>query len=106
MENVWKFVSWDVPSLDKLSESKAYKCMQKLNDSISLTREEKDSFSFSDGCIVKLQGWLFNYKPYCKRYLVHYKYYGWEEVWHFDKTAIRKNNTGIIEIVEIPKHSL
>ena len=106
MKNVRKFVSWDVPGLYTLSDSKAYKSMQKLNSGISLTREEKDSFSFVEGCIVKLHGWLFDYTPYCKRYLVHYKYYGWEEVWHFDKTAIRKNNTGIIEIVEIQKRSV
>ena len=106
MKNVWKFVVWDVPSLDKLSERKAYKCMQKLNDGMPLPRAEKDSFSFEDGPFVRLQGWFFNYKPYCNRYLVNYKYYGWVEVWHFDKTAIRKNNTGIIEIVEIQKRSV
>ena len=106
MKNVRKFVSWDVPCLDTLSDSKAYKCMQKLNSGMSLTRQEKDSFSFIYGCYEKLQGWLFDYTPYCRRYLVHYKNGGWYEIWHFDKTAIRKNFAGITEIVEIQKRSV
>lgn len=101
MNNVYKFVSWDVPELDTLKNCDTYKIMEKLNNGKSLSREEKDHFPFINGCYVNHMGWRFDFRPFCNRYLVHIRNCGWHEVWHFDKTAIRKNYSNILEIVQI-----
>lgn len=103
MEHVYKFVSWEVPALETLKKTKPYIIMEKLNKGEVLTRKEKNYFQFYNGPHEKCLGWLFDFKPFCKRYLVHYKYDEWKEIWHFDKTAIRKSRSdAILEIIEIP----
>ena len=55
--------------------------------------------------VVRCMGWLYDFRPYMKRYLVHDKYYGWREIYSLNKTAIRKLSCApshILEIVEIP----
>lgn len=56
--------------------------------------------------IVRRAGWLYDFKPYFRRYLVNERNSGWREVWAYNKTAVRRLNiapSGILEIVEIPK---
>lgn len=81
--------------------------MDKINSGGSLTREEKNDLtervrnnSFSRRGIC-LAGWLFDFSPVLKRYLVN-QYGHWYEVSATDKTAIRNMIYGRIhEIVEI-----
>ena len=56
MNNVYKFVSWDVPELDTLKNCDTYKIMEKLNNGKSLSREEKDHFPFINCCYVNHMG--------------------------------------------------
>lgn len=42
MDYTRKFVSWDVPELDTLKDSKAYQLRQRLNDGGKLNRSEKN----------------------------------------------------------------
>lgn len=107
MNHVYKFVKWDIPELDTLSNTNVYKCMEKLNGGEQLSREEKDSLRLDKGCI-SLMGYVFNFYEFCKLYLVKDKEYGWQEVYGFDKTSIRATYAGrqsdILRIVEIPKY--
>ena len=101
MKNVTKFVSWDVPALETLANGKAYIIMDKLNNGVALTRAEKDSLDFSGGSYMKVMGWRFDFRPYCKRFLVKDRNYGWREIWAFDKTQIRNTYWKKSDIVEI-----
>ena len=112
MNNVYKFVSWDAPDLEGLCNSVAYRLLNKLNNNEKLTRDEKDNGIFKELFHIetyrtgkyKLQGYVFDFSPFMKRYLVNHKYFGWREIRAFDKTAIRHNAANpsyILEIVEI-----
>lgn len=109
MENVYKFVNWDVPPLEKLSSSLVYQLMLKLNNGGTLTRAEKNADIFRElphpetyrTGVYKLNGYAFNFAPYMKRFLVKYKYYGWVEIVAFDKTSIRHNSATPSYILEI-----
>jgi hypothetical protein len=105
MENVRKFVSWEVKPLETLKDTKTYQIMEKLHNGIKLTREEKDGLNiFEYNGYRRLVGWQFDFTPFCNLYLVKIKHYGWKEFYAFDKMQIRnyagyKNN--ILQIVEI-----
>ena len=114
MKNVYKFVNWEIPPLEELADTFAYKIMEKLNNNEKLTREEKNDLCcrFNDLCcgfvcngLVRIQGWCFNFRPYLKYFVAKDKYGDWREYYAFDKTSLReqgKNNclyfTKIIEI--------
>ena len=104
MQYVHKFVSWDVPSLESLSDSKAYQLMDKLNRGEKLTREEKDwvvAETVYRGGIYRLLGWEFYFFPYMRRFVVRY-YSDWSCHRAFDKTSLRKAlGAGVKEIHEI-----
>lgn len=103
MDNVSKFVSHDVPALETLTNARAYILLEKLNNGAALTREEKNHIP-AEGA-VKVMGYRFNFAPFCKRFLVRYKYCGWREELAIDKTNVRArcpNSHDILEIVEIP----
>lgn len=105
MNNVYKFVTWDVPELETLSSTHVFKCMEKLNNGEKLTREEKDNF-FAEGGFIRSRGWAFDFRPHMNLYLVKDKIYGWREIYGFDKTSIRATYgcpSHILRIVEIPK---
>ena len=71
----------------------------------SLFRELWNHDAYRYG-IVRRAGWLYDFKPYFRRYLVNERHSGWREVWAYSKTAVRRLNiapSGILEIVEIPK---
>ena len=106
-EMAYKFVTWEVPALEELKESKVYQLKQKCMNGEKLSREEKNWISekvfhntFSKHSIP-LQGWLFGFKDYLKRFVI--KQYGcWFEYYAFDKTALRYVVCGRIdEIIEV-----
>ena len=94
---------------------KAYRLLRDKGGFKSLTKEEKefvvDFFgelwrpeAYRTG-IYRIVGWEVNFRPFMRRFLVHTKYYGWREIWSFNKSAIRKNAvhpSHILKIVEIP----
>ena len=104
MNNVYKFVSWDVPPLDQHKGSRAYTYMEKLNNGAKLTRKEKDFIQDESG-IIKRMGYAYDFRPYMKKYLVKEDFVGWREAWGFDKTSIRHNHpipSRIRKIMEMP----
>ncbi len=102
-EMAHKFVSWEVPPLDTLKDTKAYKIRAKINRGEKLTREEKNILAFCGSYrhSIPVMGWMFDFADVLKTYLV--KRYGqWNEYRAFDKTALRKALFGRIDrIVEI-----
>ena len=112
MKNVYKFVEYDIEDLENYSNSKAYKIMDKLNNGIDLSRDEKTGGIFDElyyydtyhTGIYKLMGYMFDFRPYMKKYLVNVKYSGWVEMYNFDKTSVRKNAaipSWILKIIEL-----
>lgn len=102
MENVYKFVSWDVPALETYKGAKVYIIMDKLNRTEKLTRDEKDYIYNHGQGYIDLMGYRYNFKPYMHKYLVNYKYIGWLERWAYDKTSIRiADKSQVLQIVEI-----
>lgn len=91
----FKFVSWDVRPLESLADSSIYKLWEKLETGAKLTREEKNA---AYGITHRLGGWEFHYSG-LRRFIFKKRHYGWIECWAYDKTTIRANNTGVIEII-------
>lgn len=55
--------------------------------------------------IYKLGGYIFDFRPFFKKYLVKTKHNGWNEHWAPNKTFIRKCATfprDILQIIEMP----
>jgi len=52
---------------------------------------------------LKVLGWVIDFSPYMKTYLVNYKYYGWKEVKAFNKTWVRNKYTTPSQVLEIVK---
>lgn len=102
-----KLVSWDIPELDKLSDSKEYKMRVKVINGEKLSRDEKNWITrqvnenrrFVNS--IPLMGWRFNFSQVLSTYIV--KQYGqWREYRAVDKTALRNCIYGRIErIVKI-----
>lgn len=97
MNNVYKFVSWDVPTLDSLKDSFHYSVTEKLNRGDKLTRDEKDSIyrllsgnSYSNTG-MPLQGWMFSLRDYLKPFAVEYKDGSMAKRHALDKTSIRSH---------------
>lgn len=91
----YKFVSWDVRPLETLSESRTYKLWEKLENGEKLTRDEKNA---AYGLTHDLLGWRFHYSG-LKRFIFKKRHYGWIECYAYDKTSVRANNTGVLEII-------
>lgn len=107
MENIaWKFVKWDVPSLETLKDTKVYQIKEKVVNKIPLNKEEKDwvvqktldNAYYRRMGVVCLQGWAFDFSSAMKTFLVE-QYGQWTEYKSFDKTSLRKNLYGRIEII-------
>ena len=102
-----KFVQWEVPALETLQNSRAYKRRESLNNGGKLSREDKNWITrevrngtyFNRG--IALRGYYFNFSDVLKRYFV--KQYGHIfECYAVDKTALRSALYGRIEtIVEL-----
>lgn len=103
MQYVHKFVTWDVPPLESLSDSKAYPLMERLNRGEKLTRGEKDWIvgeTIHYGGDYRLLGWRFFFSHYMRRFVVR-QYNYWSCYRAFDKTSLRKALSGVKEIHEI-----
>lgn len=105
--SIYKFVTWDVPELETLKESKIYKVAEKLNNNKPLLREEKDWLATQlihntfGNWNVSLQGWCFDFRNACKNYIVK-QHDTWQEYYALDKTSLRKAIYGHIDkIVEV-----
>lgn len=104
-----KFVTWDVPALEVLCNSKVYLLRTKLNRGEVMSRQEKDWLCEAVNSntyfrtAVPLQGWRFDFFDVLKKYLVR-QYGHWTEYYAPDRTSLRAFLYGRIEqIVEIPK---
>ena len=102
-----KFVKWDVPALETLRNSRAYRLRESLNNGGKLSREDKnwitrsvkESVYFKRG--IALNGYHFDFSDVLKRYFV--KQHGLIcEYYAIDKTALRSILYGRIDdIVEL-----
>lgn len=102
-----RFVTWDIPELQTLQDSKVYKLRTQLNESKPMNREQKNWLTknvnsnvyFKRG--IPLRGYRFDFSDVLKRYFV--KQYGHiAEYYAVDKTALRAILCGRIdEIIEI-----
>ena len=71
-----KFVQWEVPALETLQNSRAYKLRESLNNGGKLSREDKNWITreirngtyFNRG--IALRGNYFNFSDVLKRYFV------------------------------------
>lgn len=102
-----KFVSWEVPALETLENSKAYDLRMKLNNGGTMDRAEKNwlaenvkSNSYFRTA-VPLQGYRFDFSDVLHKYLVC-QYGSWQEYHAPDKISLRATIYGRInQIVEI-----
>jgi hypothetical protein len=102
-----KFVQWEVPALETLRNSRAYKLRESLNNGGKLSRDDKnwitrsvkESVYFKRG--IALNGYHFDFSDVLKRYFV--KQHGFIcEYYAIDKTALRSILYGRIDdIVEL-----
>lgn len=105
MENVYKFVKWEVAPLENYKDTKVYIFMEKLNAGQQLTKEEKNELfkmlqNYNSS--VHLMGWCYDFTKYLKLYLVKIKYDGWREVYAFNKTQIRERyKSYVLNIIEL-----
>jgi len=54
--------------------------------------------------VIKQMGWLFDFRPFFRLYLVKFKHYGWVEMYAPNKSFIRANASTpshILKIVEM-----
>lgn len=111
---VYKFVSWDIDSKETYKDHGLCKLMRAYYDKRKLTEEEQslENMYFSElwhpnayrKGTYKLMGWMFNFAPLFKTYLVNIKYEGWVKVKAPNKTFIRRHAafpSYIIRIVEL-----
>ena len=94
-----KFVQWEVPALETLRNSRAYKLRESREDKNWITRSVKESVYFKRG--IALNGYHFDFSDVLKRYFV--KQHGFIcEYYAIDKTALRSILYGRIDdIVEL-----
>lgn len=102
-----KFVNWDVPALENLRCSEAYRLREKINNGEKLTRKEKDYITekvnsntyYMDSILIL--GWRFSFADVLKTYV--FKHYDtWIERKAMDRTALRKYWCGkITKILEV-----
>lgn len=109
MKRIYKFVKWDVPSIEELKDEKAVRLRTHIDNGGRLTRQDKNWITEAvnhNPCFkraVPVQGWCISFADVLRRFVV--KQYGqWWEMYAIDKTAIRKTTYGRIEeIFELAK---
>ncbi len=107
MTKIFKFVHYEVPTIEQLKDAKAVRLRHHIDNGGILTRKEKDWITeavrnnnyFKRA--VPVQGWCVPFDDILRRFV--FKQYGeWKEIWAMDKTAIRHTVFGRIdEIVEL-----
>lgn len=104
---IYKFVSHEISPLDVYKDTHMYQLHEKLKSGDEPTREEKNrNLVFgSENPVYKYMGYVYDYRPFLKKFWIETRYYGIMTIWAWDKTAIRKNETTkslqISKIVEI-----
>lgn len=101
------FVSWEIPTFEKIQDCKAVALRRRLDSGSQLTREEKDWITtavngnayFRDA--IPVVGYKVPFRDVLRRFFV--KQYGHiQEYFAIDKTAIRNMLAGRIdEIIEV-----
>lgn len=93
MKNVYPFVNQPA-EFEVLSETRIVKALQaaEQGDLKPLKAMYMEGGLMQQDYLIKgyyrLRGWHFDLKPYCKRYLVNQKHYGWQEFYAPYKTAL------------------
>lgn len=96
----YKFVNWDVAPVETHFNNKTVNAMQEYDNGNE--KPLKDLEIATTEPYIKIGGWLFDLKPYLKKYWVKTKYYGILEYYAMNKTAIRKElKSYCIKIVEV-----
>ena len=104
MDYTRKFVSWDVPELDALKDSKAYQLRQRLNNGEKLNRSEKDWLTRAmhgntyGRCCVSVMGWLFDFSDVCHLYWVQQAGHI-AEYYAMDKTSLKTILYGKVDTI-------
>lgn len=107
MTEIYKFVKWDVPSLEELKEAKAVRLRRRIDNGGRLTRREKDWLTDAVNHntyfkrAVPVRGWCVPFTDVLRRFLVR-QYGNWQEMWAPDRTAIRNTVYGRIEEIVEP----
>ena len=97
--------------INDIKESAAYKALKEAEagDLKPLKSMYTSGYVFGSEHLkngsYRLMGWVFDFTPYCKRYLVNVKYYGWQEYKTPNKTCLYNliGRHNVIEILEINK---
>lgn len=116
LDNMYAFTENPV-DIENIAKSNVYAVMKELNEkgdyeslsinaknSIELLFDELMYFETYVSSKYKILGWIFDFSPYTKRYLVNDIDYGWKEIRAFNKRLIYElalNPEDIIEVVEI-----
>lgn len=110
---IYKFTD-TTTTLEELETARIFSLYNKVKDGAKwsdLNDQEKAMFNevttmghlYRDG-YYKLLGWTFDLTPFLKRYLVNFKYQGWQEFYALSKIQIREttmNPSYILEIVAL-----
>lgn len=111
MRGIEKFVEWNVPAMDALRETTAFKIREQLDNGKRLDREQKNWLTHAVNTnayfrkAVPVMGYRVPFDDVLRRFAI--KQYGGSlhEMWATDKTAIRNMVVGSIdEIVELPQN--
>ncbi len=108
MEHCYKFSDTAIDNPEGLSAYQLLKRLEngeKLDDHCPLFSELWHPESYRYG-IIRQMGWLFDFTPFLKKYLVKTKYYGWNEQYATSKTSIRLNSvckSHILKIIDYPE---
>lgn len=107
---IYKFNPDSSCTYEQIQSSKVYALMEKLENGGKPTVTEMCPFGelWHPECyrtgVVRISGWILDFRPYFRRFLIKIKYYGWREVRAYNKTMIRKlafKSSHILEIIEI-----
>ena len=102
----YRFSSTAIENPEGLSAYELYKRIEageKLKGEHPLFNELWHPEAYRNG-IIKQLGWVFDFRPFFKLYLVKFKHYGWMEVYAPNKGFIRANASTpshILKIVEM-----
>lgn len=96
----YKFVSWEARPIEEVLTAKIPSALQEYDNG------NKKPFQAMQIATThpyyKLGGWCFFLAPYLKKYWVKTKYYGIQEYYAVNKTAIRKElKSHCLQIVEV-----
>ena len=96
----YKFVSWDVPPVEKCFCSRVPAALLEYDKGNK--KPLKELHIATSNPVYKISGWAFPYDEYMRRFWVKTKYYGIVEMYAMNKTDIRKElKSNAIEILEV-----